>query len=293
MPPRPENREAIVDSLAESRVPRHIPGVTPAELDATTREMRPLLVRWAASVVPGPAAEDVAQEALVALHRRRDDVPVERAAAWLREAVRRIALHTYRGREVPVEELDAVDPAPSPEVTLASAQLSEAVREALARVPASRREVVVEVLGEGASVAEVARERGIPESTVRSRLAADVEALRDDLHRQRVSEKRRGGSTSWCVAVLGLTDVRAALRRIALLAATTTGGALLILPAGPRLGPTAIDAPSRAVMVDTVRPVTALPAAERSVGRPEPVARLRARHDVAARMLAERLRRPE
>lgn len=238
-------------------------------------------------------ADDVAQEALVALTRRRDDVPRDKAGAWLREAVRRIALDVRsKQRETPGDVSQAPCRAPSPEDTLASAEVSQVMREALARMPESRRRVVVEVVGEETSIAAVAREDGIAESTVRTRLAVDVTDLRDELQRQRVSEKRRGGSTSWCVA-LGLTDVRATLRRIALLAATATGGALLILPAGPRLGPTSIEAAPHVVMVDTVRPVTALPAAERSVGRPEPMMRPRARHDVAARMLAERLRRPE
>lgn len=265
--------------------------MTPAELADAARDLRPLCVRWAASVVPDHA-EDVAQEALVALTRRRDDVPRDKAGAWLREAVRRIALDTRsKQRDVPGDVSQAPCRAPSPEDTLASAEVSQVMREALARMPESRRRVVVEVVGEETSIAAVAREAGIAESTVRTRLAVDVADLRDELQRQRVAEKRRGGSTSWCVA-LGLTDVRAALRRIALLgttAAVVAGGASLHSPA---LGPTAIEAPARVVMVDTVRPVVAT-MAERSVERPAPAAaeHRRARHDAGARFAAERFGR--
>ena len=264
--------------------------MTPAELSDAARDLRPLCVRWAASVVPDHA-EDVAQEALVALTRRRDDVPRDKAGAWLRTAVRNIALDVRsKQREVPGDVSQMPCRAPSPEDTLASAEVSQVMRDALARMPESRRRVVVEVVGEETSIAAVAREDGIAESTVRTRLAVDVEDLRDELHRQRVSERRRGGSTSWCV-VLGLTDVRAALRRIALLAATTTGGALLILPTGPVLGPTAIEAPARALAVDTVRPVVAT-MAERSVVRPVVAPeRRRERHHAGARFAAERFGR--
>ena len=266
--------------------------MTPAELCDAARDLRPLCVRWAASVVPDHA-EDVAQEALVALTRRRDDVPRDKAGAWLREAVRRIALDTRsKQRDVPGDVSQAPCRAPSPEDTLASAEVSQVMRAALARMPESRRRVVVEVVGEETSIAAVAREDGIAESTVRTRLAVDVADLRDELQRQRVAEKRRGGSTSWCV-VLGLTDVRAALKRIALLGTTAAvivaGGASLHSPA---LGPTAIEAPARVVMVDTVRPVVAT-MAERSVERPAPASpeHRRARHDAAARFAAERFGR--
>jgi RNA polymerase sigma factor (sigma-70 family) len=270
--------------------------VTPADLDAVCREMRPALVRWASSLVPHRVAEDVAQEALMALTRHRDRVSRQEAAAWLREAVRRQALAAWRGlREMP-EEAPEVAASETPEDTLVSAQLTAAVRRAMDDVAESRRRILQAVTIDERQVVDVAREVGIPESTAHGRLEAATTEVRDALHRQRVAERRRtGGSSSWML--MPFMDVRAWWRRaLALLgttAAVAAGGASLHI--SPTLGPTPEEPLARAAEVEPLRLPTPLPAAEHGVERVSNPYEFvpRARHDVAARMLAERMRRPE
>jgi RNA polymerase sigma factor (sigma-70 family) len=243
-------------------------------------------------------AEDVAQSAIEVLLRRAADIEQGAAHEFLRSTVWRAASSLRRSRKEVLTEASPVADAPDPEQTLASAEVSAAVRDAVARMPESRR-IVIDVLGAERTVADVAREEGIPESTARSRLEAGTEQLEADLRRQRAREKRKSGSTSWCPVWLAALDPRDAWRRArqtvqaairpaaALLAASTLGGAPHDIPT---LGPTAIDMPARVLAVDTVRPVTALPAAERGAGMAAPEHR-RARHDAGARFRAERFGR--
>lgn len=271
--------------------------MTLTDLDDAIRTLRPACVRWAARL-DLDAAEDIAQEALLALARRREDVPRDAASAWLYEAVRRIGAdhrrRVARRREDPTAAPDVASPQPDPEDTLVSAQLSTAVQEALARVPASRREVLVEVVAEGASPTELGREQGVAPSTLRTRALADAEAVREELHRQRVAEKRRtGGHASW--ALLPFMDVRAGRKALALLGATAAvvaaGGARLHIPP---LNPTPEERPAPILALDTVRPITPLPAAVRAEGQPVSNAYKfapRARHDAARHFVAVRFGR--
>lgn len=271
--------------------------MTLTDLDDAIRTLRPACVRWAARL-DLDAAEDIAQEALLALARRREDVPRDAASAWLYEAIRRIGAdhrrRIARRREDPTAQPDVASPQPDPEDTLVSAQLSAAVQEALARVPASRREVLVEVVAEGASPTELGREQGVAASTLRTRALADADAVRDVLHRQRVAEKRRtGGHASW--ALLPLLDVRAGRKAVALLGTTAAvavaGGASLHIP---QLNPTPEERPTAVLALDTVRPVTPLPAAVRGVQQPVSVPYKfapRSQHDASRHFAAQRFGR--
>lgn len=278
--------------------------MTPAQAAAVVPALRPIALRWACSYVDAQDAEDVAQTALELLVEKAAEVRLADVDSWLRGTVWRTAANhrrsARRDRELLVQALpDRPDEAPNPEQTLRSRELGAAVREAMEAIESSKRDILKQVALEERPIAEVAREQNAPESTVRGRLEAAEEELRADLARKRLEEKRKSGSSSWCPIWLAALDPRIAWRRArqavqaairpaaALLAAGALGGA----PQIPEtLGPTP-DAPvAHAMPIDTLRPVTALPAAERGVERV--VVRPRARHDVGARMLAERLVHP-
>jgi RNA polymerase sigma factor (sigma-70 family) len=261
--------------------------VTPDAAHRLATVLRPQAVRWASDYVDAQDAEDVAQTALEVLLRRADGIHPDAAYEFLRVTVWRAAASYRRAQREVLTDAERPDPGPDPEVTLASAEVSQAVREAVARMPESRR-FVVEVLGGDRPIADVAREEGIPESTARGRRDAAADALRADLERQRAREKRRGGSTSWAFLPAWI-DVRAAWKRLALLgttAAVAAGGASLHTPT---LGPTSIDMPARVVIVDTVRPITSTLSAS-SVERTAPEHR-RARHDASRHFAAVRFGR--
>lgn len=270
--------------------------MSPEEAAAAVTRLRPVAVRWAASYVHEQDAEDVAQTALALLLQRADVVEPDRVEAYLRTVVWRTASTHRRGRrEVLVSELPEQAAVGDPEVTLRSQELSRAVQEALARLPASRRDVVTQVHLEGRSQPDVAAELGAPESTVRVRAEAGLADLRGDLQRQRVAERRRtGGHSSWSVVALGwwqrverrlrVTGVR---RLVAAFGAIALGGEP---PTYPELGPTSEELPARVVAAEPlVQPAAAW--AERGVERPVMPARQRARHDVPAHMLRQRLTR--
>jgi RNA polymerase sigma factor (sigma-70 family) len=276
---------------ASSQPAASFPRVTPDAARRLATVLRPQAVRWASDYVDAQDAEDVAQTALEVLLRRAEAIHPDAAYEFLRVTVWRAASSHRRAQREVLTDAERPDPGPDPEVTLASAEVSQAVRDAVARMPESRRRVVVEII-DGRTVADVARDEGIPESTARDRLRAGEDELRADLTRQRAAEKRKSGSTSWMLMPWAI-DVRTWWRRATMAlgasAAVAAGGALL--HTSPTLQPTSIDAPARVLDVDTIRPVTST-TAERGVDRVVP-ARPRARHDVGARMLAERMRRPE
>jgi len=251
-------------------------------------------------------AQDVAQSAIEVLLRKADTVERGVVTVWLWRVVLHKAQELRRCRREALlateRQPDRAAPDPDPEVTLRSAELGAAVQRALAEIPASKRRILEAVALEERSLAEVAREEGVPESTVRSRLQVATDQLRGSLERRRREESRRtGGHTSWLLLPWA-GDVRAGWRALAALGATAAvvaGGALLHI-SPPSLGPTEIGEPARAAQVYTVQQATPLPSAERGAEREASVGRGRAapghaprrRHDVAARMLAERLAHP-
>lgn len=310
---RPDAQIATqVDFGADRDPPPHPPDVTPAELDAVARESRPRLVRLASKLVPHRVAEDVAQEALAALAKAAGDVPIEKSGAFLTKAVSNQALAAWRGiREVPVDSSTVPEPASdeTPETTLRSFEIAAEVQRELRRMPAGRRAVVVGVLAEGRTQAEVAEMERIPESKLRVWLAKGAEDLRGAFTRSRASEKRRsGGFSSWAVIwaiadarrmlrALWPSSVRAAIRpAAAALGAITLGGVLHHLGSVETLAPTEDELPARAAEVAPVRwaesTALALPGVEREAASAVPATGPRKRHDIGERVLRERLAHP-
>lgn len=128
-------------------------------------------------------AEDVVQETLLRAWRNPEVLErAETARSWLFTVARRIVIddwRTARSRsEVPVAELPGTGRYTSVDDETEQTMLVFCVAEALARLSAAHRQVVVECHYKGHSVAEAAARLGIPEGTVKSRLHYALRALR-------------------------------------------------------------------------------------------------------------------
>ena len=262
--------------------------MTPSEARAAAVILRGRAVAWARSYGCNGAAEDIAHDALELLLRRAPDVQVDRAEAWLRAVVLTKARESQRlSREV-LAEASPVSEAPDPEDTLASAEVSREVTEAMERIAKSRRDILRAVVADGRPLVEVAAAEGVPESTARVRARDGAEDLRGLLKRSREKEKRRtGGFSSWAVA-WALSDLRVWIRRgLAALGATAAGGALIISADSwtPVATPEAVMVAPVVLAEDAPLPDTREP---REAPRPVVVVRERTRHDAGRRFRAER-----
>ena len=142
------------------------------------------LVRLAALLLHDtPAAEDVVQDAFVAMHgswgRLRD---ADKAVAYLRQAVVNRARSRLRHLKVVDKHVQAPPPdAPSAEVgALRSAQRDE-VMTALRQLPYRQREVLVLRYYADLSEAQIADAMGISTGAVKSHASRGVAALRQKL----------------------------------------------------------------------------------------------------------------
>lgn len=130
------------------------------------------------------AAADVAQEALLAAHRHRDQFRGDsRYSTWLYRVAATAALMYLRrrrrhARELPVpirlSEDDALpvefaDPAPSPEEQVAAAQLVDRIDGELSRLGDKYRDVFWLRFRDGCSESEIAERLGLALTTVKTR----------------------------------------------------------------------------------------------------------------------------
>lgn len=147
-------------------------------------------------------ADDVAQEAMTRA-LARDPGPVESMRAWLAVVVRNLAFNLRRERTrranreriaAPAESVDRVD-------LTARMESRQRVVAAVLALDEPYRSVVLAHYDDGASIASIARQRGVPESTVRSLLFRGRERLRAKL------EREFGGSHALGVALAPLVGV--------------------------------------------------------------------------------------
>ncbi len=126
-------------------------------------------------------AEDVVQETLLRAWRNHKVLDQSKGSvrAWLFTVARNIVIDEWRSkrsqREFPMADV--------PEVTDAADRtdellLSWIVAEAVTKLSAEHRAVLLECYHRGASVAEAARRLGVPEGTVKSRTHYALRALR-------------------------------------------------------------------------------------------------------------------
>jgi RNA polymerase sigma-70 factor (ECF subfamily) len=135
-------------------------------------------------------AEDVVQETLLRAWRHRVILESEPPAvrAWLFKVARNIVIDEWRSRrsrtELPVADVPEAEPDRDETEQLL---LSWVVAEAVTRLSADHRAVLLECYFRGRPVAEAARRLGVPEGTVKSRTHYALRALKLALEEMGVS----------------------------------------------------------------------------------------------------------
>jgi RNA polymerase sigma-70 factor (ECF subfamily) len=126
-------------------------------------------------------AEDLVQETLLRAWRHPEALDPDRGSvrAWLFTTARNLAIDSWRRRSVRVGEVvtDVVPESPSDDETDRTVE-AWLIAEALARLSAVHREVLVECFYQGRSVAEAAVRLGVPPGTVKSRTHYALRSLR-------------------------------------------------------------------------------------------------------------------
>jgi len=124
-------------------------------------------------------AEDIVQETLLRAWRHAERLPVDGVRPWLFTTARRLVIDAYRARRArPVETAaDVVTAAIAPD-TLDAALDAVLVADALQAVTPAHRSVLIDCFYRGRTAAEIAKERGLPPGTARSRIFYAVRALR-------------------------------------------------------------------------------------------------------------------
>jgi len=126
-------------------------------------------------------AEDVAQETLLRAWRNRSvlESPPRAVRAWLFTVARNLVIDEWRSRRANTE-LPVAEPPEAREAADRTDQLllSWVVAEAVTKLSADHRAVLLECYYRGSPVAEAARLLGVPEGTVKSRTHYALRALR-------------------------------------------------------------------------------------------------------------------
>lgn len=155
--------------------------------DAVFRAHYPLLVGVAERIVGERAvAEEVGQDVMLELWRRRETVAVEESLrAYLVRAARNRALNHVRHermklRTAPFAAGETVTQADAPR-RLAEEEIQAAVDEAVAALPERCREVFELSRGRGLRYAEIAETLGISVKTVEAQMGKALRVLRERL----------------------------------------------------------------------------------------------------------------
>jgi RNA polymerase sigma-70 factor (ECF subfamily) len=180
-----------------------IGSVTAADHDQAWAPLASDLRRYVRARVADPhAAEDLVQDVFVKLAQQvHDRPPAGPLAAWVFRTARNAVIdHWRRGR--PGEPLpdDLVDTAATPAATANAdaAPLLASFRAFVHALPAEQREAILRTEYEGVSQHELARQLGVPVSTVKSRVQRGRERLAKALHDCCTFEfDRRGGLVDW------------------------------------------------------------------------------------------------
>jgi len=146
------------------------------------------------SGVGASQAEDLAQEAMIALWRKAGLFRVEDGgvATWLFTIARNLRIDALRrerrssdGHVSDVEARFIPDGAPSAEKTVETAQSEARIRAALAALPAEQMRVVALSFFEDKAHPDIARLLGVPLGTVKSRLRLAMNRLRPIMEPER------------------------------------------------------------------------------------------------------------
>jgi len=142
-------------------------------------------------------ADDGAQRVFVVVARRLGDVEPGKERAFLFGTAQRVAGEMRRAAsrrpETATDELEAVDPLPSPEEFTDRKRARALLDSVLASMPLEARTVFVLFELEELTVPEIARWVGVPEGTVASRLRRAREIFHAAAARYRAHAEFRGG----------------------------------------------------------------------------------------------------
>lgn len=137
--------------------------------------------------VPESERDDLTQEVFMTVHALRENFDASRAfRPWAFGIAYRIVLRHRRARgkdAIPRDDIDIVDPAPTPQESLDAKQTQARVTAALARLEVHRRAVFIMKDIDGHSIPEIATELGIGLNTAYSRLRLAREDFAAELRR--------------------------------------------------------------------------------------------------------------
>lgn len=158
-----------------------------AAFDAIFRAQYPALVGMAEGMLRGRAvAEEIVQDVMLELWRRRESLPVEESLrAYLFRATRNRALNHLRHSRVeregqPHAASPTAEPATAPS-TLVEEEIDLALREAMNDLPDRCREVFELSRVHGLRYAEIASALGISVKTVEAQMGKALRILRERL----------------------------------------------------------------------------------------------------------------
>ncbi len=148
-----------------------------AALLATRSRLRGFVARRAPA---GVDPEDVVQDVLARMVERASDVPPGRVQAWALTTARHAIVDLLRRRRpAPLDEAAV----PAPEEDLDATDLAGCLRPMLDLLDDDDRWILEQVDAGGRSQADLARELGVPASTVKSRVQRARQRLRALLER--------------------------------------------------------------------------------------------------------------
>ncbi|MBS0245455.1 MAG: sigma-70 family RNA polymerase sigma factor [Proteobacteria bacterium] len=133
----------------------------------------------------GTLADELAQEAMLAIWRKADSFDPARATAatWIFAIARNLRIDRFRKewRDVSVGDdmPEIVDETAAPDDSLSDAERGARVREALRQLPPEQIKVIELSFFEEQPHAEIAQTLGIPLGTVKSRIRIAMAKLRD------------------------------------------------------------------------------------------------------------------
>lgn len=176
-----------INNTSERDLQERIRAGDEGAFDSVFRAHYPHLVRMAESVVRERAlAEEIAQEVMLELWRRRESLTVEQSfRAYLIRSTRNRALNHIRHQRIVEREaaFAAVDPpsSPSAEEEILGVELERAVRDAVDGLPDNCREIFRLSREHGLRYVEIASALEISVKTVEKRMGQALAELRDRL----------------------------------------------------------------------------------------------------------------
>jgi RNA polymerase sigma-70 factor (ECF subfamily) len=167
------------------------PAAAVLDIDALVREHQSMVFSMAYHFLHDrAAAEEVAQDVFLALHRHRAEIESPaHAVFWLRKVTAQRSIdETRRKGRRPQVALEAVaEPASAP--APGDPLLGELLRRLIATLPETPRIVMVMRYQEDLDPAEIAEILEMPVSTVKSHLQRSLALLREKLERRGVGER--------------------------------------------------------------------------------------------------------